>query len=89
MFLSSTAAPGNGGPLLPPKGQTSVFYTVPPPRAPKQPGQASDSQELGEDLSSSAEAPPYGSAAASKGGIDGAAEVAAVAGARSGPGRQA
>lgn len=31
MFLTSTAAPGNGGPLRQPKGQTSVFYTVPPP----------------------------------------------------------
>ncbi|KAJ9531831.1 hypothetical protein QJQ45_021981 [Haematococcus lacustris] len=29
MFLSSTAAPGNGGPLLQPKGQTSVLYQVP------------------------------------------------------------
>eukprot|EP00877_Chromochloris_zofingiensis_P014948 jgi/Chrzof1/9707/Cz04g12260.t1 len=29
-FLSATATPGNGGPLLQPKGQTSVFYKVPP-----------------------------------------------------------
>ncbi|KAF6259529.1 hypothetical protein COO60DRAFT_1700806 [Scenedesmus sp. NREL 46B-D3] len=31
MFLSANARPGNGGPLLQPRGQTSVFYTVPPP----------------------------------------------------------
>jgi hypothetical protein len=30
-FLSATAQPGNGGPLLAPRGQKSVFYTVPPP----------------------------------------------------------
>ncbi|KXZ46869.1 hypothetical protein GPECTOR_40g603 [Gonium pectorale] len=29
MFLSSTAAPGNGGPLQQPRGQTSVLYSVP------------------------------------------------------------
>ncbi|KAG2440008.1 hypothetical protein HXX76_004125 [Chlamydomonas incerta] len=29
MFLSSTATPGNGGPLQQPRGQTSVFYSVP------------------------------------------------------------
>ncbi|KAF5838292.1 hypothetical protein DUNSADRAFT_3088 [Dunaliella salina] len=29
MFLTSTAAPGNGGPLQQPKGQTSVLYSVP------------------------------------------------------------
>ncbi|GLC37421.1 hypothetical protein PLESTB_001589200 [Pleodorina starrii] len=29
MFLTSTAAPGNGGPLQQPRGQTSVFYSVP------------------------------------------------------------
>ena len=28
-FLTSTAAPGNGGPLLQPRGQTSVLYKVP------------------------------------------------------------
>ncbi|WIA28745.1 hypothetical protein OEZ86_011279 [Tetradesmus obliquus] len=33
MFLSANARPGNGGPLLQPRGQTSVFYTVPPPAA--------------------------------------------------------
>ena len=32
MFLSANARPGNGGPLMQPRGQTSVFYTVPPPR---------------------------------------------------------
>mmetsp|Transcript_18602 Transcript_18602/g.52294 ORF Transcript_18602/g.52294 Transcript_18602/m.52294 type:complete len:290 (+) Transcript_18602:991-1860(+) len=29
MFLTSTAAPGNGGPLQQPKGQTSVLYSIP------------------------------------------------------------
>ena len=29
MFLTSNATPGNGGPLLQPRGQKSVFYTVP------------------------------------------------------------
>ncbi|PNW84472.1 hypothetical protein CHLRE_03g145567v5 [Chlamydomonas reinhardtii] len=29
MFLSSTATPGNGGPLQQPRGQTSVLYSVP------------------------------------------------------------
>ncbi|KAG2495284.1 hypothetical protein HYH03_006557 [Edaphochlamys debaryana] len=29
MFLSSNATPGNGGPLLQPKGQRSVLYDVP------------------------------------------------------------
>jgi len=29
LFFTSTAAPGNGGPLQQPKGQTSVFYRVP------------------------------------------------------------
>jgi hypothetical protein len=28
-FLTSTAAPGNGGVLRAPKGQTSIFYKVP------------------------------------------------------------
>lgn len=36
MFLFGTADPGNGGPLLQPRGQTSVFYTVPPPPAAQQ-----------------------------------------------------
>lgn len=31
LFLTSNYHPGNGGPLLAPKGQTSVFYKVPPP----------------------------------------------------------
>ncbi|KAF8072697.1 hypothetical protein HT031_000357 [Scenedesmus sp. PABB004] len=31
MFLSANARPGNGGPLLQPRGQSSVFYSVPPP----------------------------------------------------------
>eukprot|EP00798_Chlamydomonas_sp_ICE-L_P023150 gene23150-30355_t len=30
-FFAATATPGNGGVLLQPKGQTSIFYTVPPP----------------------------------------------------------
>ena len=30
MFLTSNASPGNGGPLLQPRGQKSVFYSVPP-----------------------------------------------------------
>lgn len=29
-FFTSTASPGNGGPLLQPRGQTSVLYKVPP-----------------------------------------------------------
>lgn len=32
LFLLGTATnPGNGGPLLQPRGQTSVLYRVPPP----------------------------------------------------------
>lgn len=32
LFLLGTATnPGNGGPLLQPRGQTSVLYAVPPP----------------------------------------------------------
>ncbi|EIE20241.1 hypothetical protein COCSUDRAFT_54440 [Coccomyxa subellipsoidea C-169] len=31
-FFTSTAAPGNGGPLRAPKGQSSVFYKVPSKR---------------------------------------------------------
>jgi hypothetical protein len=34
MFLFSTLRPGNGGPLNQPKGQKSVFYSVPPPLQP-------------------------------------------------------
>ena len=30
-FIFGTATPGNGGPLLQPRGQTSVCYSVPPP----------------------------------------------------------
>jgi hypothetical protein len=30
-FLLGTADPGNGGVLQQPRGQTSVFYSVPPP----------------------------------------------------------
>lgn len=33
-FLFGTGTPGNGGPLLQPRGQTSVLYRVPPPLAP-------------------------------------------------------
>lgn len=34
LFLLGTATnPGNGGPLLQPRGQTSVLYRVPPPLA--------------------------------------------------------
>ncbi|GFR42086.1 hypothetical protein Agub_g2928 [Astrephomene gubernaculifera] len=31
LFLTSTAAPGNGGPLQQPRGQTSILYSVPEP----------------------------------------------------------
>lgn len=31
-FFTSTASPGNGGPLLQPRGQTGVLYKVPPAR---------------------------------------------------------
>lgn len=34
-FLFGTANPGNGGPLLRPRGQTSVFYAVPPKPQPR------------------------------------------------------
>lgn len=51
-FFFSTATPGNGGPLLQPRGQTSVFYRVPPPppqgqqqRAGKQQPAAEEQQE--------------------------------------------
>lgn len=33
-FLSANAQVGNGGPLQQPRGQTSVFYKVPPPPPP-------------------------------------------------------
>lgn len=46
MFLFSTfTSPGNGGPLLQPKGQKSVFYSVPPPLQPKQPPSANITEE--------------------------------------------
>lgn len=49
MFLfSSFTAPGNGGPLQQPKGQTSVFYKVPPP-PPSPP--AKQSQQEGAETS--------------------------------------
>ena len=41
MFLFSTLRPGNGGPLQQPKGQKSVFYSVPPPLQ-KQPEETED-----------------------------------------------
>eukprot|EP01025_Chloroclados_australasicus_P065633 TRINITY_DN8942_c0_g2_i3.p1 TRINITY_DN8942_c0_g2~~TRINITY_DN8942_c0_g2_i3.p1 ORF type:complete len:226 (+),score=21.93 TRINITY_DN8942_c0_g2_i3:61-678(+) len=37
-FLSANADPGNGGVLRFPKGQTSVFYEVPPAKRTAQPG---------------------------------------------------
>ena len=36
-FLSTALDPGNGGPLLQPRGQRSVLYTVPPALAPEPP----------------------------------------------------
>lgn len=39
MFIFGTATPGNGGPLLQPRGQTSVLYKVPPPLQQQQPQQ--------------------------------------------------
>lgn len=48
MFLFSTfTSPGNGGPLLQPKGQKSVFYSMPPPLPPKQPPTAGTGEEQG------------------------------------------
>ena len=48
MFLSATATPGNGGPLLQPKGQTSVFYAVPPPPPAAQQQQGQQQQQQGD-----------------------------------------
>jgi hypothetical protein len=38
------SAPGNGGPLMQPRGQTSIFYKVPPPLPEQQQQQAAAQQ---------------------------------------------
>ncbi len=52
-FWFSNLNPGNGGPLLQPRGQTSVLYSVPPPRAATKfsKGETVQSGELDELLS--------------------------------------
>ena len=40
LFFTSTASPGNGGPLMQPRGQTSVLYKVPPKK--QKPSQEDD-----------------------------------------------
>lgn len=48
-FLSATAQPGNGGALRPPRGQTSIFYKVPPrPEAPPPEVQSTEPLDSGE-----------------------------------------
>jgi hypothetical protein len=44
-FLLGTADPGNGGFLLQPRGQTSVFYSVPPPLPRDQAQQGQQAQQ--------------------------------------------
>ena len=48
-FIFGTATPGNGGPLLQPRGQTSVFYSVPPPLEQQQTQQGQGQEEEGEE----------------------------------------
>lgn len=62
MFLSATATPGNGGPLMQPRGQTSVFYSVPPP-----PGQEQSSGPAAEEASAASVASTRGSSSGSSG----------------------
>ena len=54
--------PGNGGPLLQPRGQTYVFYSVPPPLAPQaqqqqqqQPQEAQQQEAQPQDKAAGAE----------------------------------
>ncbi|KAK9904323.1 hypothetical protein WJX75_009132 [Coccomyxa subellipsoidea] len=55
-FFTSTAAPGNGGPLRAPRGQTSVFYKVPPK---SKNGQTATSEaEIGSAEDASVKVPP-------------------------------
>lgn len=53
LFFTSTASPGNGGPLLQPRGQKSVLYKVPPKK--------SDDQKVAETVSSSSKSGSPGS----------------------------
>lgn len=49
-FLGATASPGNGGPLRAPRGQTSVFYKVPPkPQPRQQAGSEAGQEEVGRE----------------------------------------
>lgn len=52
LFFTSTASPGNGGPLLQPRGQKSVLYKVPP----KKP----DEEKVAETVSSSSKSSSSG-----------------------------
>lgn len=67
LFLFGTATnPGNGGPLLQPRGQTSVFYSVPPPLAEQQQQQqARQAQQAAADPAGEAGDGPVRQAAAS------------------------
>ena len=50
-FFEATSRPGNGGPLLQPRGQTSVLYRVPPPPP------ANGGRGAGESVAESVERP--------------------------------
>jgi hypothetical protein len=53
MFLFSTVTdPGNGGPLLQPKGQKSIFYSVPPPLAKQETSAAAAAEEKKSSINS-------------------------------------
>ncbi|PSC75045.1 hypothetical protein C2E20_1799 [Micractinium conductrix] len=56
-FFFSTATPGNGGPLLQPRGQTSVFYRVPPPPTAEQQVQAQQAQQAEQQAAGAAQQP--------------------------------
>jgi hypothetical protein len=83
MFLSSTAAPGNGGPLLPPRGQTSVLYSVP---APADPAKQAEARQRSAAAIEAAQRRGAAGAAAHEG--DAAAAGGAELGAEAEPARQ-
>ncbi|PRW33526.1 hypothetical protein C2E21_7498 [Chlorella sorokiniana] len=67
LFLLGTATnPGNGGPLLQPRGQTSVLYRVPPPLAERE--QAQQAQQAQQEAAgrAGAEAEQQAAAAAAQ-----------------------
>ncbi|KAL4420004.1 hypothetical protein ABPG75_007102 [Micractinium tetrahymenae] len=63
-FFFSTATPCNGGPLLQPRGQTSVFYRVPPPPPSQEQSQTQQAQEQAAEEVQQQEQQAVGAAAA-------------------------